>query len=93
MAYEGAKFRPTGRTYTTTNRYGETVVRDEFVPTTGYAKWLKEEKERKRLAEIEMYKNKLQLQFEKYGEVDEVDFQYYLSLINMSTKVTVKRAV
>lgn len=75
--YQGAKFRPTGETYTTTNRYGETVVREKFVPTSAYMEWLEEQKQQKKEEELALLKAKLQHQFETYGEVDELDFQEY----------------
>lgn len=75
--YTGSKFRPTGETYTTTNRYGETIVRDKFAPTTGYLKWLEEQKQEKKDSEIKLLRTKLQYQFDTYGEVDELDFNEY----------------
>lgn len=75
--YCGAKFRPTGETYTATDRDGNSVVRERFVPTSGYMKWLEEQRKQKQEEELQLLKAKLQLQQEKYGEVDEVDFNEY----------------
>ena len=75
--FSGTKFRPTGRTYTTTNRYGETVIRDEFIPTANYKKWLDEQRKIKQQEELSQLKSKLDYQFNQYGEVDQVDFDEY----------------
>ena len=86
--YCGTKFRPTGRTRTSIDRDGNTVVRDEFVPTSAYMKWLEEQKELKRQEELLLLKNKLQYQFDTYGEVDEVDFNLYLYKLKLYTGKT-----
>ena len=75
--YNGSKFRPTGEVYKTTNRYGETVYRDKFVPTTGYMKYLEEKREEEKQQEIKLLQAKLQFQVDKYGEVDSIDFAEY----------------
>lgn len=87
--YSGTKFRPTGETYTTTNRYGETIVREKFIPTSGYMKWLEEQKAQKKQEEVELLKAKLQSQFEKYGEVDEVDFNEYRYKMKLYYGITI----
>lgn len=87
--YSGTKFRPTGETYTTTNRYGETVVRDKFVPTSAYMKWLAEQKEQRKQEEIDLLKAKLQHQYETYGEVDEIDFNEYKYKMKLYYGITI----
>ena len=89
MSYNGSKFRPTGETYTTTNRYGETVVRDKFAPTTAYLKWLEEQKRLKQEQEIKLLQQKLDNQFKKYGEVDPIDFSEYQYKMKLYFGITI----
>ena len=79
--FEGCKFRPTGETRMVTNKYGERVEREVFTATKAYSDYCKEKREEEQRRECEILKNKLQFQRATYGEVDEVDFQEYKSLI------------
>ena len=81
--YCGAKFRPTGETYTTIDRQVNSVVREKFVPTKAYMLWLQEQKELKKQEELATLKSKLQYQFDKYGEVDPIDLEEYKTKLRL----------
>lgn len=75
--FEGTKFRPTGKTKTYTNRYGETVEREIFLPTEAYSNYCREMREAKARKECQTMRAKLQYEKDKYGEIDDIEFEEY----------------
>lgn len=50
----------------------------EFVMTRGYKNFLKEKRKKEKEQELSILKSKLEYQYKKYGEVDDIDFHEYL---------------
>ena len=89
--YDGRKFRWIGveNTYTI---YGEKVEKDIFIPTKGYVNFLNQQREKEEKMELEKLKQKLELEFQLYGEVDEVEYQRFLNLTKkQQTKLFVNK--
>lgn len=75
--FQGAKFRPTGNIIKTTNRYGETIYREQFVPTSTYLKYLEEKRRQQALFDLEVLRQKLEWQATTLGYVDDLDLAEY----------------
>ena len=81
MQYNGKKFRPTGNKVAVgRDWWGNKIYKDEFMPTRGYMQWLAEKREKERQIEIMQWRHKLEAQMAQYGEVDQVDLDYFVSL-------------
>lgn len=79
--YKGKKFRPTGNKIVVGHDWwGNKIVKDEFRPTWGYMKWLDEKREKEKQKEIMIWRHKLEAQMKEYGEVDQIDLDYFISL-------------
>ena len=77
------KFRPSGKMIKHINQYtNEVTYKESFIPTREYAKYLKLKYEYERMQEIEQLSRSLKYQVEHYGEVDDLDFKYYVYLLN-----------
>lgn len=53
----------------------------EYKMTRSYKAWLANKKSKEQKTELEVLKHKLEYQMKTYGEVDEIDFQEYLSKV------------
>lgn len=56
------------------------IEKPKFKMTRKYSEWCQARAEEKRQEEIRILKAKLEYQFQKYGQVDEIEFQYFLHL-------------
>lgn len=86
--FEGTKFRPTGNVvqcgYDVWNC--QRIYKDEFVPTRSYLKYLDEKQKEKDELELFSLKSKLDYQMKTFGEVDDVDYNNYMSLLSSYNK-------
>lgn len=76
--FEGTKFRP----FDDNNKvvydiWGNKTIKQGFIPTSSYIKYLKDKYEIEVLEELRTMKNKLDYQLQTYGEVDELDQKMY----------------
>lgn len=85
--YTKAKFRPDGEPERKLDEWGQVYYKQNFIPTTGYMKYLHEKQREQDKLEIATLRNKLEYQHKTYGEVDELDVQNYISLIQRFYKV------
>ena len=89
--YNGRKFIYFGNE-TTYTIYGEKVEKSIFIPTKGYKDFLNQQQEKEEKMELEKLKQKLELEFQLYGEVDEVEYQRFLNLTKkQQTKLFVNK--
>lgn len=65
------------------DEYGFAKEKKNFIPTKGYLDYLKEKERLRQEKELEQLKNSLDYQYRTYGEVDDVDFKRYLSMLGM----------
>ena len=78
--YGEGKFRP-GEIKTEYDIWGNKMLKQTFIPTQGYMKYLKAKEAQKRKFEITKLKAKLDYEFTTTGEVDDIDYQRYCKLI------------
>ena len=81
--FDGSKFFYVGSSYKYDN-FGNKIEKKEFRMTKNYKDFLDEKRRYEELLEIQTLEQKLKYQKETYGNVDEIDFQYYLYLIQKS---------
>ena len=81
--FDGSKFFYVGSSYKYDN-FGNNIEKKEFRMTKNYKDFLDEKRRYEELFEIQTLEQKLKYQKETYGNVDEIDFQYYLYLIQKS---------
>lgn len=77
IEFVGCRFRPTGEIEKKTNRYGETVYKEKFIPTAQYVKYLREKRAAEERLELEVLRQKLEYQMTTYGYVDDLDLAEY----------------
>lgn len=86
--FEGKKFRTTGNVV----QCGydawkcQPIYKDEFVPTSSYLKYLNEKQREKDELQLFSLKSKLDYQMKTFGEIDEVDYNNYMSLLSSYNK-------
>lgn len=86
IEYHGSKFRYLS-SHIEYDDWGFKVEKKDFIPTKSYMMYLKEkEKEKEKLEYIKL-KHSLEYQYKTYGEVDEFDYQRFLSITNNSAMV------
>ena len=81
--YSGGKFRP-GNIDVKLDIWGNKILKQNFIPTQGYMKYLKAKEEQKHKFEITKLKAKLDYEFTTTGEVDDIDYQRYCKLIGLT---------
>ena len=81
--YAKCKFRP-GEIKTEYDIWGNKILKQNFIPTRDYMKYLKAKEEQKRKFEITKLKAKLDYEFATTGEVDDIDYQRYCKLIGLT---------
>lgn len=82
-SYDDSKFRP-GSIDIKIDIWGNKVLKQNFIPTRSYMKYLKAKEEQKRKFEITKLKAKLDYEFTTTGEVDDIDYQRYCKLIGLT---------
>ena len=81
MQYNGKKFYPSGNQVVTGHDWwGNKIYKDEFKMTRGYINWLQEKREKEKQYEVMRLRHKLEAQMKEYGEVDQIDLDYFVSL-------------
>ena len=60
--------------------YGNETFKPQFKMTFGYINHIRTQQEKEEKMELEKLKQKLELEFQLYGEVDEVEYQRFLNL-------------
>ena len=61
--------------------YGQPIYKDEFKMTSSYYRYLQNKAEHERQVEFEQLKAKMQYEYEKYGEVDPVDYTRFQQML------------
>lgn len=75
------KFRPCGDKIVY-DEYGNAKEKTVFMPTSAYIKYLKEKRQEAKEQEIKTLRAKLEYQYKTYGEVDQIELNYFLSLVS-----------
>ena len=65
----------------------EYKVVKQFVPTAQYKKYLREKKKEEIALKISVLKHKLDMQYQQYGEVDDIDFEEYKFYVQQYSKL------
>ena len=64
--------------------YGNITYKPVFRMTRSYVNYIKAKEAKAKQLEIQKLKEKLEFEFEKYGEVDDVDYQRFMQLIKQN---------
>lgn len=84
MQYQGKKFFYTHSTFKPSDNYysDEKTETRHFLMTKPYKEYLRDKRAKELENEINILKEKLNYQYKHYGQVDDLDFKYYVYLLN-----------
>ena len=89
MQFEGKKFFTTGSEIIT-DCFGYKFEKPIFGMTKSYIKFLNEKERLRKQRELLALKHKLDYQYEKFGEVDQIDYNQYVFMLTQSQSSTSK---
>lgn len=94
LEFKGTKFRP----FDDNNKvvydiWGNKTIKQGFIPTSSYTKYLKDKYEIEALQELKTMKNKLDYQLQTYGEVDEIDLKLYEYKLKQAKNFRIKKVL